>query len=209
MKVNAYNYTSKKKIIIFDFDGVIKETVDVKGHAFQKLFFKNKKLQEKIMHYHKKYNGINREKKIKKFIQWSGEDMKNLDFYLRKFSSIVVQEVLKSKWVSGVKKFLYLNRGKQLYLLTATPHDEIIIILKKLEILKCFKKVYGFPQKKPQVVKEITKINLISKKDIVLIGDSYTDYEAAVKNDISFLLRKTENNKTLHKQNIKYINNFI
>jgi len=58
-------------------------------------------------------------------------------------------------------------------------------------------------------VKKIAKINLISKKDIVLIGDSHTDYEAAVKNDISFLLRKTENNKTLHKKNIKYINNFI
>ena len=208
MKINIQKFSKKKKIIIFDFDGVIKDSVEVKGFAFQKLFIKHKNIQEKIIKYHIQHNGVNRDKKIKKFLEWSGENINKFEVYKKKFSKIVVEEVINSQWIRGVKKFIYLNRGKQLFLLSATPHKEIIKILKQLNLKIYFKDIYGFPYKKNKVVASIIKTTQQDKDKIFLIGDSNTDYTAAKINKIDFVLRKAEYNKSLHKKNIKYINNF-
>ena len=54
------------KAVIFDFDGVLVESVDVKTNAFKKLFEKEpEEVVEKIIEYHLKNGGISRFEKFR------------------------------------------------------------------------------------------------------------------------------------------------
>ena len=54
------------KIIFWDFDGVIKDSVPVKGEAFRKLFIKyGSDISEKVVDHHYKNGGVSRYEKIR------------------------------------------------------------------------------------------------------------------------------------------------
>ncbi len=84
-------------------------------------------------------------------------------------------------------------------LVTATPEVEIKEILEKLGIFLYFNKVFGYPVSKQDAIKSSLKSLSLSSKNAIMIGDSSADYDAAINNNISFLLRKTSLNKFLQK----------
>jgi beta-phosphoglucomutase-like phosphatase (HAD superfamily) len=52
--------------IIFDFDGVLVESVDVKGDAFVALYkYETPEIREKVKRYHSEHGGISRFEKIR------------------------------------------------------------------------------------------------------------------------------------------------
>ena len=56
----------EKKAIIFDFDGVIIDSVEIKDKAFGTIVKKNtKKIRDKFLKYHKKNLGLSRQVKFK------------------------------------------------------------------------------------------------------------------------------------------------
>ena len=58
-------FIKKYNLIIFDFDGVIKNSLEVKSKAFERLFESYGKLiTKKIKAHHKKNEGLSRYKKI-------------------------------------------------------------------------------------------------------------------------------------------------
>ena len=61
---------NKKKIIIFDFDGVLAETIKIKGLVFYKIFEKEgRMIQNYAYSYHIKNAGINRKIKFKEIFK--------------------------------------------------------------------------------------------------------------------------------------------
>ena len=76
-------------------------------------------------------------------------------------------------------------------------HSEII--LSKLGLLDCFIEIHGAPIKKYEVVQDIMRRLNIQSKDALLIGDSASDYDAATKNNLRFVLRSTALNCKLQK----------
>ena len=100
---------NKYNVIIFDFDGVIKESVDIKTKAFLKLFKKNSPdILKKISDHHIKNGGVSRYKKIPLYIKWCGlnSNKKIIDQYLNQFSDLVIKNVINSKWVPGIDNFI-------------------------------------------------------------------------------------------------------
>ena len=197
------NSLKKYDIIFWDFDGVIKESVEIKGIAFKSLFQQyGDDVVNKIEKHHLNNGGISRYEKIPLYLNWAGisSDNTTIEKYANEFSKIVIKAVVDSKWVEGVKEYILNNYNNQKYfLLTATPQEEIEIILNKLEIKKCFKNIYGSPNKKEIIINKILSGN-ISKKS-VMIGDSKSDYSAALINKIDFILRCTPLNLDLQKLN--------
>ena len=58
----------KIKCIIFDFDGVIKDSVDIKTNAFAEIFSKyGTSIVDKVLDHHKMNGGISRFEKIKHY----------------------------------------------------------------------------------------------------------------------------------------------
>ena len=209
-EIELDNYTN----FFWDFDGVIKESVSIKTDAFKKLFSdQNSSTLIKIINHHLENGGISRYEKIPLYLKWSNKERKSdlTELYLENFSNLVVQAVIDSEWVAGVKKYIDLNyKSKVFYLVTGTPQKEIEIILHELKIKHYFKKIIGSPTKKNEAVKTIINKDKLNLDKAIFIGDSSSDYNAAKSNEIQFLLRTHSWNVTLSKSiKCPQINNFL
>jgi phosphoglycolate phosphatase-like HAD superfamily hydrolase len=201
------------KVVFWDFDGVIKDSIEVKSDAFEKIFLSfGENMTRKIRVHHEANGGISRFDKLPIYLKLVGETPSNkiIREYADRFSISVKQKVIESKWVNGVLDHLKDNHNKkQFFLVTATPQKEIEEILCQLKIENYFKKVVGSPTAKKDAIKALLKQYSISPEKAIMIGDSISDYDAAKANNMAFLLRKTRFNKELQEGlNCQMINDF-
>lgn len=201
-------------IIFWDFDGVIKLSVDIKANAFIQLFEGSEAVVlEKIRSHHLKNGGMSRFDKIPLYARWAGVDLNPsmLQSYIDEFSGIVLNSVVSSEWVPGVVQYLHSNYRRQaFYLVSATPQEEIEIITKQLEIRSLFKQIFGFPTIKSLAVSRVLEKSDYSNVDSVFIGDALIDCEAAESNGIDFIFRgKLSDITWFPKNSIKAMENFL
>ena len=182
--------------IIWDFDGVIKDSVNIKGNIFRELFLDQEvSLQERILNHHYQNGGISRFKKLKIYLDWSNHD--NSDIKLkslsRRFSELVFDKVINSKYIPGIFDYLYLNHKRQnFFLVTATPQEEIIRIAKYLKIFTFFKEIIGYPTNKEEAFKNLIINQNLDSTNLIVIGDSISEYRAAKKFNLKFILKVDE-----------------
>ena len=189
------------KTIFWDFDGVIKDSVEVKSDAFEELFLPyGKEFARKVRKHHELNGGMSRFDKLPIYLEWSCQSpsKEQVDKYAVRFSLLVKEKVIYSAWVDGVLDYLINNhKRQQFFLITATPQQEIEEILSQLEIADYFDQVVGSPINKCKAIKMLLDQYSIVPEQAIMIGDSNSDYEAAVYNRIPFMLRKTELNTKL------------
>jgi len=193
----------KIKYIFFDFDGVLAESVNIKTEAFRQLYLPHgEEFAQRVVDYHEANGGISRFEKIKIYNgEWLGEvvTQDKIQSLAEKFSDLVMEGVINSPEVKGASDFLNSANEYEKYIITGTPTVEIIPILKERKMFHFFEGVYGSPEKKDFWVKEILTTKNISPQQCVFIGDALTDFNAALSNDITFVLRETEEGKELFK----------
>ena len=135
------------KIIFWDFDGVVKESVNIKTEAFAELFVKHgNDIVEKLTAHHISNGGMSRYKKIPLYASWAGLtlDESQVIQYSNKFSELVVNKVINADWVPGVEEVLRSNFSKQKFvLISATPDDELKFIVESLNLTNCFDLIFG------------------------------------------------------------------
>mgnify|MGYP001568335834 CR=1 FL=1 len=192
------------KAIVFDFDGVLVESVDIKTKAFAKLFeSEGEAIVEKVVDYHLRNAGVSRFEKFRYIYKeilkrhLSEDEFQGL---CGRFSQLVADAVVAAPFVRGAKEFLenYYD-VYDFYIASATPQDELERIIEKKNISLHFKKIYGAPQKKIDIVKTILSANALKPEDAAYIGDAMSDYEAAKSNGVAFVARITEDNSLLFK----------
>ena len=143
---------------------------------------------------------MNRFEKLPIYLGWAGAEVtaELIDEYARKFSQLAKQKVINSEWVDGISDYLERNYNRQnFFLITATPQHEIENIIDKLNISKYFKQIIGSPTNKKDAIKNIIVNYSIKPEESLVVGDSVNDYEAAVLNQMAFILRKTNLNQDL------------
>jgi len=202
------------KVIFWDFDGVIKDSVEVKSDAFELLFLPfGEKVAKKVRQHHEENCGMSRFEKIPIYLAWAGQESTNRieDQYANKFSQLVKQKIIGSAWVDGIKEYLQENYHKQqFFLITATPQLEIEYILDQLKIKSYFQKIIGSPTNKGEAIEGLLKEYDINPVHAIMVGDSTSDHEAAESNHVAFVLRRTSLNKELQqKLNCKMVKNFL
>lgn len=199
----------KQKIIIYDFDGVICDSVDVKTDAFVELYCKyDTEIVEKIKNYHLLNGGISRYEKIKYFhnnILNKPISQEGINRIADKFSQLVKEKVINSPYINGALEFIkkHAKDSKQ-FICTGTPSDEIAEIVEKKGIDLFFEGVYGSPESKVSIINKI-----LSGQDIYecfFLGDAMTDYNAAKECHLKFIGIK--NNKTQFPPETKLIDDF-
>ena len=201
------------KALFFDFDGVIKDSVEVKGNAFEQLFLpQGKEIGDRVRAHHESNGGMSRYEKLPLYLHWAGlpTDQTKLEEYSRRFSGLVKQRVIESDWVPGAETYLHTNPFDQiLFIITATPQSEIDEIIDAIGLTHCFTGVIGAPTKKEEAIHQLIQQYNINTELSVMIGDSITDYLAAVENKVPFVLRKTNSNLSLqNKLKCPMINDF-
>lgn len=192
------------KNIIFDFDGVILDSVPVKTEAFRKLFeqFPNDKVEE-LIKFHIKNAGISRYIKIKYFFEeilFQSVSEDEILKYANRYSELTKEELTNPKYIiKDSIDFIKENYQKyNMHIASGADENDLKYICDKLELTSYFLSINGSPRNKYEIVKDILKNNKYNKKEIILIGDSINDYVVAQKNQIAFY---GYNNKLLSKYN--------
>jgi len=192
----------KYKNIIFDFDGVLAESVHIKTQAFYSMYVRyGKEIANQVIIHHKENGGMSRYEKFPYYhktfldIDLSTKDVQTLS---ADFSKMVIDSVVDSDEVSGALWFLKKYQNKCNYwIVSATPTEEINEIAKRRKISEYFMQIYGSPEKKSSIVKNIINETGLIIDETVFLGDATSDYNAAKDNNIDFMLRQTDENQSL------------
>lgn len=186
------------KAIIFDFDGVIVESMDIKAKAFVYLFKDYPEHVDKIVKWHILHGGISRFEKfehIYKNILHLPFSKKLKNELGKKFKDFVYQEVISCPFVKGAQEFLNKYYQKlSFFIVSGTPQEEIVSIVKKRKLSKFFIAVFGAPTRKDVLSSRILNKFNLKPKEVIFVGDSIDDYEAVQKNGIRFVARATNEN---------------
>ena len=182
------------KAIIFDFDGVLVESVDVKTRAFAKIFEdKGKEVVRQVIDFHLKNGGVSRVNKFKHFykeILSCSLSEKKLEELCNTFSRLVTNEVINSPYVNGAKEFLDSVHSKiDLYVASGTPEEELREIVRRRGMDVFFKNIFGSPRQKGEIAKTVLRQNGYSSNEVVFIGDSITDLKGAQASGTRFIGR--------------------
>ena len=180
--------------IIFDFDGVVLESLNVKKNAFKKLYEPyGSDISKRVVEHHLENGGVSRFDKIKIYHNiFLGEDIdeKKIQKIAQKFSEMVVNEIMKVPFVDGAKQFFEDNYKRYLmFISSATPTNELNFICKQRKIAKYFQGIFGSPDSKSKHISSIITNYSLNNREIVFIGDSYSDLDVANTHNLTFIAR--------------------
>ena len=168
----------------FDFDGVLADSVEVKTRAFAKLFEPHgAKVVSKVIAHHRRYGGMTRVEKFRHYYsEYLGRNLNDerLADLCRRFSELVVDEVVAAPEIDGAEEFLQRwCRRLACFVISATPDEEIKQIVKRRGMAEYFKEVLGAPvDKRKNLEILLAKYNLNPSR-CFFFGDAESDYLAA------------------------------
>ncbi len=202
-------------IVVYDFDGVILNSDLLKYNIFKHLFIKEKKrIRNKILKYHFFNQGINRKIKFehisKNILKFKNYKKKSIELE-NTFKKLLRTKIFSCKFNLGAIKSLNFLKKKKIscYVATGVKQQEIENIILKLKIKKYFKKIYGYPKKKENILRIIKQTEKVKYSSLYFVGDSMSDLIAAKRRKVNFLGKKTtlnskkiKNNKYFKEENV-------
>lgn len=184
---------SVKKVVIFDFDGVLAESVEVKTEAFAELYLSyGKEVVERVVDYHRTNGGVSRFDKFRYYQQeLLGLPLirKEICELSRRFSALVVEKVIVAAEIPGVIAFIELCRraGVDCALNSATPQAEIEEIVRRRGWDEYFCCILGSQSSKNENLKMILLTCGALPQEAIFFGDAQSDMSAAEGNSIDFV----------------------
>jgi beta-phosphoglucomutase-like phosphatase (HAD superfamily) len=184
---------NKKHIYIFDFDGVLADSVQVKTQAFEKLYQEyGGNVVRKVIEHHENNGGMSRFEKFRHYhqaflgIMIDDDTVKALS---KKFSKLVVDKVVASNEIKGTINFLeYCKKNRIICAVnSATPEVELKKIIRLKNWERYFQFVYGSPCSKVENIEKILNKTNFGRDGAVFFGDAKNDYDAAKLSRIDFI----------------------
>jgi len=180
-------------VIILDFDGVILESVSIKTEAFRTLFSNVPEHVEEIVQFHQDNGGMSRFDKFRFiFKNILNEDLTEKKFteLSERFAALVFNAIMRADFVPGAQEFLERYYTQiPLYVVSATPEQELCQIIGARRMSHYFRHVYGAPHKKTDCIREIVTLNGVPAESVFFVGDAKNDYTAACTAGVKFIGR--------------------
>ena len=188
--------------IIFDFDGVILDSVECKTEAFYQMYLPyGEKIANNVKKHHILNGGMSRFDKFKlwhkKFlkIDLKEEEIQGLS---SEFSDLVFEKVISSRPVFGSLEFINkFYKDFNFFIISGTPNIEIKKICTKIGINDKFLEILGSPKNKIDWCNELKHKYKIKNSNTLFIGVAISDYNAAKKSKFYFALRNSDYNKSI------------
>ncbi|SHO65383.1 HAD family hydrolase [Algoriphagus zhangzhouensis] len=194
----------KYEVILWDFDGVILDSMPTRELGFRKVLEEYPKEQvEELIQFHYKNGGWSRYVKFRYFFEEILGKEVTTDFISElcsKFSRIML-DLLSSKELLILDSLGYIQgnfSNQEMHIVSGSDQKELRLLCQQLDIHTYFSSINGSPTPKIELVKNLLQIIPFSRSEIVLIGDSRNDLEAAEINGIDFF---GYNNWDLQKDN--------
>jgi phosphoglycolate phosphatase-like HAD superfamily hydrolase len=185
------------RAVVFDFDGVILESADVKTDAFIELYAEHgAAVTGRVREHHLANMGISRFKKF----SWIAEHVLGAPIgeaesaaLGEKFTDLVLAKVLAAPFVPGAEVALEAlgRRGLPLFVASGTPQGELQLIVERRGLQTAFREVHGTPREKPDILHDLLGRLALAPDQLLFIGDGLSDYKAARATGVEFLARDT------------------
>lgn len=171
------------KVIIFDFDGTIADTLDaivkISNRLAADFGYKQTSLAE--INYLKNLNS-------REIIKQSGISIFKVPFLVRKVKSELNKEIHCLKPIPGIKEALIeiKEQGEQLFIITSNSKENVILFLEKNNMQDLFNFIYSGATLfgKSKIINNILKQQNINYEQVTYVGDETRDIEAAKKSKI-------------------------
>lgn len=189
------------ELLAFDFDGTLVDSNELKINAFSKCFPEYEDRLSEIMVY------CGRAHHTPRFVKFRHvfENILKIPYTkaieertLARYAAETTEQVIRAREISGAMQFLQgVAKSKSLAVLSSTPHDVLLTILKRRHIETLFQKVKGAPVEKGDWLADLSETALF-------FGDTDEDWKSAQKANIPFVGVR---NRALQKADY-YIENF-
>ena len=182
--------------IVFDFDGVLVESVDVKTRAFAALYAEHgEAVVRAVTDYHLANGGISRYVKFRHYqenlLGRPYDDALGAELSAR-FSRLVVDAVVAAPAVAGAREFLERYHARvPLYVASGTPEEELREIVARRGLGGYFAGVYGTPATKGEILRRIAAARALDPARILMVGDALSDLAGAREAGTAFIGRRT------------------
>jgi phosphoglycolate phosphatase len=182
----------KYESIIYDFDGVILDTVKTKIDAFLNVYrTEDQSKINEVRAYAEANGGMSRYEKFKYFesvIFKRSPSVTRLDQLCSQYGASVEIGVASARFIEGALNAITTLQGRVTqHVVSAAPEDELDGTLINRGIKGCFKSIAGAPKSKLSEFRRILREDGIEPQRILAIGDSLAEYNAALELGIPFL----------------------
>jgi phosphoglycolate phosphatase-like HAD superfamily hydrolase len=181
-----------RRAVFFDFDGVIADSVDVKTAAFCGLYSEHgPKVMAKVEAYHLTHLGMTRFQKIAYFqreLVAGPADEAAINTLADRFGRDVKERVIACAEIPGASHVLkVLSERLPLFVISATPDQELVEILTARDIVHHFTSAHGASRNKPDTLAHLITTHRLDPGSCIMVGDAMTDFNAAAKNGVRFI----------------------
>jgi phosphoglycolate phosphatase-like HAD superfamily hydrolase len=182
------------RAIILDFDGVLVDSNERKLLAYEDLFELYPDYRDAMIRYHRNHIA---QPRLDKFAHICGTIMGHpgneevIHDMACRFTALVVRRIQNSPDVPGVRSFLEEFHSRvPLYVASLIPHDELWRSIRACRFERYFVDAFGHPPfRKDDAIREVLKRERVLPEDVVLVGDSPSDLEAATVTGVEFIGR--------------------
>ena len=185
----------KYRIFIFDCDGVVLDSNYFKIDAMRNALIKNNFTDIEVnasINYFKNNSGHSREHHVNEFLKnYRNDDIESSNLakkIIHDYSHQVKEMYMDCDLTDGFD-FIFQNFGScKKYIASGSNEQELKLVFQRRKLDKYFVEIYGSPETKINNIANIIHQNQdVSKDEIVMIGDSVSDYQSARKENIGFL----------------------
>ncbi len=193
-RLRRVNYTltsTQPEALFLDVDGVLIDSLLVKGEALAETFQDFPDSRQLAIDFHLANGGVTRSTKIARLYHLlTGTEAPKREIQERcsKFSETVRQQVISAREIPGALAALRWWAPRcPLYAVSATPREELRIILEARDIGHHFSGIYGWPPSKGGVISGLLDAHGYTATQCVLIGDTNEDLIASRLTDVRFV----------------------
>lgn len=201
------------KVLVFDFDGVLLESVDVKDEAYRELFpDTTAKQRQAVYDFHRASPGIHRRVKVERILTEvlnRPADEAIVDSALERIREIVWERLMECPEVTGVRAVLEAHEHLPKYVVSAAPHEELQELAWARDLARYFRDVLGSPPGKAELLGWILQQEGVSPGDAIIFGDRLSDLHAAEDAGVYFVGRRTSYGAREFPKDIPVIDSFI
>lgn len=184
------------RLVVFDFDGVILESAEIKTRAFVEMFDHVPDHLEAIRRHHLENLGISRFEKFRWILRELLDEEptpERLERLGDDFSHRVHEAVVACPFVPGARDALGAARatGRPRWVASGTPHDELLRVIRERGLERDFESVHGSPASKTRILRSALEHLDLAPHEALMVGDGTTDRNAARDVGCRFLARST------------------
>lgn len=172
------------KTWIFDCDGVLLDSNNVKSQAFYEVGLQfGRQAAEAVLHHHVTHGGVSRFKKWERFyteILGREKDEQAIADLINQYAQKCRAGVLACAETPRLRECLGLLSGKK-FVASGGYQQELREVFKERNLDRYFDGIYGSPTPKDEIVRSLPL------ESAVMVGDSRYDFEAASAAQIDFI----------------------